>query len=157
VFTCPRTNFRMGARGEERCAAQNRLQRVHPSGSVSCSAQKPQSHRAAACLTYGRDNAKDADDLGFVMPSVRTCHLHTPHSPPSLAQCRQYLQFLQALQGSLPVHVAAENTSSGIRVRRVSDRNKRETNDMILFVVTRRLSFHGLESALTEDEPHPSN
>jgi hypothetical protein len=39
------------------------------------------------------------------------------------------------------VHVEAENTSSGIRVRSVSDRNKRETNDKILFVVIRKPSF----------------
>jgi hypothetical protein len=32
--------------------------------------------------------------------------LHTPHVPPSLAQCLQYLQFLQALHGLLPVQVA---------------------------------------------------
>lgn len=31
--------------------------------------------------------------------------LQTPHLPPSLAQCLQYLQFLQALQGSPPVQV----------------------------------------------------
>jgi hypothetical protein len=79
---------------------------------------------------------------GFVLRNrLRNGHLQTPHLPPSLAQCRQYLQFLQALQGSLPVHVEAENTSSGIRVRRVSDRNKREANDKILFVVIRRPSF----------------
>ena len=24
------------------------------------------------------------------------CYLHTPHFPPCFAQCRQYLQFLQA-------------------------------------------------------------
>ena len=34
------------------------------------------------------------------------CHLQTPHFPPSFAQCLQYLQFLQALHGSEPVHVA---------------------------------------------------
>jgi hypothetical protein len=73
--------------------------------------------------------------LGFVIAVRRACHLHTPHFPPSLAQCRQYLQFLQALQGSLPVHVAAVNTSSGIRVRRVSERNIREAKEHILFVV----------------------
>jgi transposase InsO family protein len=33
-------------------------------------------------------------------------HLQTPHFPPSLAQCLQYLQFLQAWQGSAPVRVA---------------------------------------------------
>jgi hypothetical protein len=33
-------------------------------------------------------------------------HLQTPHVPPSFAQCRQYLQFLQAWQGSEPVQVA---------------------------------------------------
>jgi hypothetical protein len=33
-------------------------------------------------------------------------YLQTPHLPPSLAQCRQYLQFLQAWHGSEPVHVA---------------------------------------------------
>lgn len=31
--------------------------------------------------------------------------LHTPHVPPSLAQCLQYLQFLHAVHGVLPVHV----------------------------------------------------
>jgi hypothetical protein len=36
--------------------------------------------------------------------------LQTPHAPPSLAQCLQYLQFLQALHGSAPVQVA-KNTS----------------------------------------------
>jgi hypothetical protein len=34
--------------------------------------------------------------------------LHTPHVPPSFAQCLQYLQFLQALHGSLPVQVEKE-------------------------------------------------
>ena len=32
--------------------------------------------------------------------------LHTPHVPPSFAQCLQYLQFLQALHGLAPVQVA---------------------------------------------------
>lgn len=32
--------------------------------------------------------------------------LHTPQVPPSLAQCLQYLQFLQARQFALPVQVA---------------------------------------------------
>ena len=31
--------------------------------------------------------------------------LQIPHVPPSFAQCLQYLQFLQALQGSLPLQV----------------------------------------------------
>src|SRR5215469_163524 len=35
----------------------------------------------------------------------RNRYLHTPHLPPSFAQCLQYLQFLQALHGSEPVHV----------------------------------------------------
>jgi hypothetical protein len=69
-------------------------------------------------------------------------YLQTPHLPPSLAQCRQYLQFLQALQGSEPVHVAEENMSSGIKVRRLSERSVRETKDNTLFVVIRRPSFH---------------
>ena len=34
---------------------------------------------------------------------LNTRHLQTPHFPPCFAQ---YLQFLQALHGSLPVHVA---------------------------------------------------
>jgi hypothetical protein len=34
--------------------------------------------------------------------------LHTPQVPPSFAQCLQYLQFLHALQGSLPVQVERE-------------------------------------------------
>ncbi len=34
-------------------------------------------------------------------------YLQTPHLPPSFAQCLQYLQFLQAWQGSAPVQVAA--------------------------------------------------
>src|ERR1700677_1200869 len=33
--------------------------------------------------------------------------LHTPHVPPSFAQCLQYLQFLQALHGLAPVQVAS--------------------------------------------------
>lgn len=32
--------------------------------------------------------------------------MQTPHVPPSFAQCLQYLQFLQALHGLAPVHVA---------------------------------------------------
>ena len=31
----------------------------------------------------------------------------TPHFPPRFAQCPQYLQFLQTLQGRVPVQVAA--------------------------------------------------
>ena len=31
-------------------------------------------------------------------------HLHTPQVPPFLAQCLQYLQFLQAVQFFEPVH-----------------------------------------------------
>ena len=34
-----------------------------------------------------------------------TSYLYTSHFPPSLAQCLQYLQFLQAWQGSEPVQV----------------------------------------------------
>jgi hypothetical protein len=83
---------------------------------------------------------KMAASRGFVI-AFRRAYLQTPHLPPSLAQCRQYLQFLHALQGSLPVHVAAENTSSGIRVRSVSDRNMRETNDKVRFVVIRGHPF----------------
>jgi hypothetical protein len=37
-----------------------------------------------------------------------TDHLQTPHFPPCFAQWAQYLQFLQALHGSLPVQVAKE-------------------------------------------------
>jgi hypothetical protein len=43
----------------------------------------------------------------FAFFSPITLYLQTPHLPPSLAQCLQYLQFLQALHGSAPVHVAA--------------------------------------------------
>ena len=32
-------------------------------------------------------------------------YLHTPHLPPSFAQCLQYLQFLHAWHGSAPVQV----------------------------------------------------
>jgi hypothetical protein len=35
-------------------------------------------------------------------------YLQTPHFPPNFAQWAQYLQFLQALHGSLPVQVAKE-------------------------------------------------
>jgi hypothetical protein len=89
------------------------------------------------CVENARFIQMRGDTFGERCWSVRAelSYLQTPHLPPSLAQWRQYLQFLQALQGSLPVHVAAENTSSGIRVRSVSDRNKREANDKILFVV----------------------
>jgi hypothetical protein len=34
--------------------------------------------------------------------------LQMPQLPPSFAQCLQYLQFLHALHGSLPVQVANE-------------------------------------------------
>ena len=34
--------------------------------------------------------------------------MHTPQLPPSREQCLQYLQFLQARQEALPVHVAAQ-------------------------------------------------
>ena len=47
-------------------------------------------------------------------------YLQTPHFPPSLAQCLQYLQFLQAWQGSAPVQVAAE-VPTGIWLRRRID------------------------------------
>ena len=35
-------------------------------------------------------------------------YLQTPHVPPSLAQCLQYLQFLHALQFLAPLQVAFE-------------------------------------------------
>jgi hypothetical protein len=35
----------------------------------------------------------------------RLYYLQTPHVPPSWEQCLQYLQFLQALQLLLPVHL----------------------------------------------------
>jgi hypothetical protein len=38
--------------------------------------------------------------------------LQTPQLPPSLAQCLQYLQFLHALHGSEPVHVAVEGSNA---------------------------------------------
>lgn len=37
---------------------------------------------------------------------VRQDYLHTPHFPPSFAQCLQYRQFLHALPGVLSVHLA---------------------------------------------------
>jgi hypothetical protein len=40
--------------------------------------------------------------------NLNTGHLQTPHLPPCFAQWEQYLQSLQALHGSLPVHVAKE-------------------------------------------------
>jgi hypothetical protein len=88
-----------------------------------------------------------AASRGLVI-AFRRAYLHTPHFPPSLAQCRQYLQFLHALQGSLPVHVAAENTSSGIRVRSVSDRNIREAKEQIPFVVIRGHPFVDVKTVL---------
>src|SRR5271156_4255826 len=39
-------------------------------------------------------------------------YLQTPHLPPSLAQCLQYLQFLHAWQGSAPVHVAEKKSET---------------------------------------------
>jgi hypothetical protein len=39
---------------------------------------------------------------------LNTGYLQTPHFPPCFAQWAQYLQFLHALHGSLPVHVAKE-------------------------------------------------
>jgi hypothetical protein len=41
------------------------------------------------------------DSLGF----VECPHLHTPQLPPSLLQCLQYLQFLQAEQDLVPEQV----------------------------------------------------
>ena len=78
---------------------------------------------------------KMAASRGFVI-AFRRAYLHTSHFPPSLAQCRQYLQFLQALQGLEPVHVAEENTSSGIRLRSTTDKNIREMDDTIFFDVS---------------------
>jgi hypothetical protein len=66
---------------------------------------------------------------------VELIYLQTPHFPPSFAQCRQYRQFLQALQGSEPVQVAAENISSGIKVRSVNDRKMREMEEKIFLDV----------------------
>jgi hypothetical protein len=40
--------------------------------------------------------------------ALKIDHLQTPHFPPCFAQWAQYLQFLQALHGSLPVQVAKE-------------------------------------------------
>lgn len=40
-------------------------------------------------------------------------YLQTPHFPPSLAQCLQYLQFLQAWQGSEPVTCNQAHPASG--------------------------------------------
>lgn len=51
------------------------------------------------------------------------------------------------------MHVAVENTSSGIRVRRLSDRNIRETKEYILFVVIPGHPFTDVKTALNEDEP----
>jgi hypothetical protein len=48
--------------------------------------------------------------------------LHTPHFPPSLAQCLQYLQFLQAWQGSAPVQVAAEVPDGIWPMRRIDSK-----------------------------------
>lgn len=44
--------------------------------------------------------------------------LQTPHLPPSFAQCLQYLQFLQAWQGSEPVQVAAKRSLAAITENR---------------------------------------
>jgi len=49
-------------------------------------------------------------------------YLQTPHFPPSFAQCLQYLQFLQAWQGSAPVQVAAKMSNESWLMR--SDDNK---------------------------------
>jgi len=48
-------------------------------------------------------------------------YLQTPHFPPSLAQCLQYLQFLQAWQGSAPVQVAAEVPNGTWLMRRIDN------------------------------------
>src|SRR6266478_6405893 len=49
-------------------------------------------------------------------------YLQTPHFPPSLAQCLQYLQFLQAWQGSAPVQVAAKMSSGTRLMRRIANK-----------------------------------
>jgi hypothetical protein len=43
--------------------------------------------------------------ISFAVPGFRD--LQMPHVPPSFEQCLQYLQFLHALQGVFPRHVAA--------------------------------------------------
>src|SRR6267378_6631257 len=50
-------------------------------------------------------------------------YLQTPHFPPSLAQCLQYLQFLQAWQGSAPVQVAAKMSGGIWLMRRIDNRS----------------------------------
>ena len=53
----------------------------------------------------GFDDTRHAGSLRRYIAIPRS-YLHTPHLPPSFAQWRQYLQFLQAWQGSEPVQVA---------------------------------------------------
>ena len=45
------------------------------------------------------------------------CLRQTPQVPPSLAQCLQYWQFLQALQGVLPVNVAKKTSAERLTVK----------------------------------------
>lgn len=42
----------------------------------------------------------------FIILILKNDYLHTPHLPPSFAQCLQYLQFLHALQFLAPMHLA---------------------------------------------------
>jgi hypothetical protein len=56
-------------------------------------------------------------------------YLQTPHVPPSLAQCLQYLQFLQAWHGYVPVQVD-EKDATGV-IQAISIRSNNETIGMI--------------------------
>ena len=62
-------------------------------------------------------------------PRSAPLYLQTPHLPPSRAQCRQYLQFLQALQGSEPVHVAEKTSVSEYVLEMRTSKITRATTD----------------------------
>jgi len=59
----------------------------------------------------------------FIINKNPGSYLQTPHFPLSLAQCLQYLQFLQAWQGSAPVQVAAEVPTGIWLMRRIDNKS----------------------------------
>jgi hypothetical protein len=65
------------------------------------------------CNDYGRKRSQSHDVPSSIITQIRKRSLTHAALSALLGACLQYLQFLQAWQGSAPVHVA-ENTSSGI-------------------------------------------
>jgi hypothetical protein len=61
--------------------------------------------------------------------------LQTPHFPPSFAQCLQYLQFLQAWQGSEPVQVDEKDAKGDSAVPKSRAKRKAKTGIEGFFIL----------------------